>query len=312
MLGTGPFGQHPAGSFNREMPERRGLILFEDSPRRIRGVLAGETVVDSTRVKLLHEHGHLPIYYFPREDVRFDLLEPTDHHTRCPWKGEASYWSLRVGDRVAENAVWGYPEPLDDAPPLAELRRVLLEQARHLVRGGRGGDRPPARPVSPRRRAAELAPRRRAGRRRGDRREHAPGGAVRDGAADALVPAGRGRADGAARAVARSARGVRTRALPPTGRWAARRTSCGRIGRPGAGWSRSRICSASSTSGWTCRWTVWSRSGPRRSGRLTAHLRASRSCVDGVRGVCGASAARRHPLRNAPASGLRAECFRRR
>lgn len=119
MLGTGPFGQHPAGSFNREMPERRGLILFEDSPRRIRGVLAGETVVDSTRVKLLHEHGHLPIYYFPREDVRVDLLEPTDHHTRCPWKGEASYWSVRVGDRVAENAVWGYPEPLDDAPPLA-------------------------------------------------------------------------------------------------------------------------------------------------------------------------------------------------
>jgi uncharacterized protein (DUF427 family) len=119
MLGTGPFGQRPAGSFNREMPERRGLILFEDSPRRIRGVLAGETVVDSARVKLLHEHAHLPIYYFPREDVRMDLLEPTDHSTRCPYKGEASYWSVRVGDHVAENAVWGYPEPIDDAPPLA-------------------------------------------------------------------------------------------------------------------------------------------------------------------------------------------------
>jgi uncharacterized protein (DUF427 family) len=121
MLGTGPFGQHPAGAFNRDMPERRGLILFEDSPRRIRGILAGETVVDSTRVKLLHEHGHLPIYYFPREDVRVDLLEPTDHHTRCPWKGEASYWSVLIGETVAENAVWGYPEPLDDAPPLADF-----------------------------------------------------------------------------------------------------------------------------------------------------------------------------------------------
>jgi uncharacterized protein (DUF427 family) len=48
-----------------------------------------------------------------------DLLEPTDHSTRCPYKGEASYWSVRVGDHVAENAVWGYPEPIDDAPPLA-------------------------------------------------------------------------------------------------------------------------------------------------------------------------------------------------
>jgi uncharacterized protein (DUF427 family) len=120
MLGTGPFGQHPAGEFNRDLPERRGLILFEDSPRRIRGVVGGETVVDSRRVKLLHEYGHLPIYYFPRADVRFDLLEPTDHHTRCPYKGEASYWSIRSGERVAENAVWGYPDPLDDAPPLAD------------------------------------------------------------------------------------------------------------------------------------------------------------------------------------------------
>jgi uncharacterized protein (DUF427 family) len=48
-----------------------------------------------------------------------DALEPTDHSTHCPFKGDASYWSVRVGDRVAENAVWSYPDPLDDAPPLA-------------------------------------------------------------------------------------------------------------------------------------------------------------------------------------------------
>src|SRR5437764_6419553 len=117
-LGTGPFGQHPAGTFNRDLPERPGLIYFEPSPRRIRAVFAGETVVDSRHAKLLHEHGHLPLYYFPEDEVRTDLLEGTDHHTSCPWKGEASYWSVRVGDRVAENAVWGYPEPLEGAPPL--------------------------------------------------------------------------------------------------------------------------------------------------------------------------------------------------
>jgi len=117
-LGTGPFGQHPAGTFNRDLPERQGLIYFEPSPRRIRAVFAGETVVDSRHARLLHEHGHLPLYYFPEDEVRTDFLEPTEHHTRCPWKGEASYWSVRVGDRVSENAVWGYPEPLEDAPPL--------------------------------------------------------------------------------------------------------------------------------------------------------------------------------------------------
>jgi uncharacterized protein (DUF427 family) len=123
-VGTGPFGKHPAGVFNRDLGPLRGLIYFEDSPRRIRAELAGETVVDSGRAKLLHEHGHLPIYYFPAEDLSADLLEPTDHRTHCPWKGDASYWSVRAGDRVAENAVWAYLDPLEGAPPLAGYRAI--------------------------------------------------------------------------------------------------------------------------------------------------------------------------------------------
>ena len=118
-FGTGPFGQDPGGRFNFEVPRKRGVIYFEYSPRRIRARFGGETIVDSRHAKLLHEQAHLPIYYFPQEEVRMDLLEPTDHSTRCPFKGEASYWSVRAGGRVAENAAWGYPDPLDDAPPLA-------------------------------------------------------------------------------------------------------------------------------------------------------------------------------------------------
>jgi uncharacterized protein (DUF427 family) len=118
-VGAGPFGQHPGGEFNFELPKRKGLIYFEDSPRRIRATFAGETIVDSTHAKLLHEHGHLPLYYFPESEVRMDLLEQTDHSTKCPWKGEASYWSIHVGERVSENAAWSYPQPIDGAPPLA-------------------------------------------------------------------------------------------------------------------------------------------------------------------------------------------------
>jgi uncharacterized protein (DUF427 family) len=117
--GRGPFGDTPGGVFNFELPRRKGLIWFEDSPRRMRALFAGETVVDSRHPKLLHEHGKLPVYYFPEDEVRMDLLEPTEHSTHCPWKGDASYWSVRVGDRVAENAVWSYPDPVDEAPPLA-------------------------------------------------------------------------------------------------------------------------------------------------------------------------------------------------
>ena len=118
-VGTGPFGHRPAGTFNFELPRKKGLIYFEDSPRRIRAVLGGETVVDSRHAKLLHEHGLLPIYYFPQEEVRMDLLVPSEKHTHCPYKGDASYWSVHSGGQVAEDAAWSYPEPLKDAPPLA-------------------------------------------------------------------------------------------------------------------------------------------------------------------------------------------------
>src|SRR5204863_9096654 len=78
-LGTGPFGQHPAGTFNRDLPERQGLIYFEPSPRRIRAVFAGATGVGSRPARPLHERGPLPPYYFTDREVRTDDPEPTPH-----------------------------------------------------------------------------------------------------------------------------------------------------------------------------------------------------------------------------------------
>ncbi len=116
-IGTGPFGNQSKGAFNFDTGVLQPHTLyFEESPKRVRVMVGGETVADSRRAKLLHETGLLPIYYFPEDDVRLDLLEDSDHTTHCPFKGDASYWSVRAGDQVAENAVWGYPEPLDAAP----------------------------------------------------------------------------------------------------------------------------------------------------------------------------------------------------
>jgi uncharacterized protein (DUF427 family) len=117
-MGTAPFGHRPGGEFNFETPDR-GALWFEDSPRRVRGILGGETVVDSRRVKLLHEARHLPVWYFPREDVRMELLEPSERVTHCPYKGEASHFTVRAGDREEPDAAWTYPEPIAGAPPLA-------------------------------------------------------------------------------------------------------------------------------------------------------------------------------------------------
>jgi uncharacterized protein (DUF427 family) len=105
-----------------ERPDRSRQIRVEQSPKRVRVVIGNVAVADSRRVLLLFEKGHLPVYYFPPEDVRRDLLEPTDKHTRCPYKGEASYWTVKVGDREVPSAVWSYLDPIPEA---AEIKGCM-------------------------------------------------------------------------------------------------------------------------------------------------------------------------------------------
>ncbi|MDA1098474.1 MAG: DUF427 domain-containing protein [Proteobacteria bacterium] len=94
-------------------------VHFEACQKRLRVVFNGETLVDTARAQYLYESNHVPVYYFPFDDVRQDLLQATDHSTHCPFKGDAAYWTVKVGDRAAENAVWGYPNPY---PETAEIK----------------------------------------------------------------------------------------------------------------------------------------------------------------------------------------------
>jgi len=89
-------------------------ISFVPSEKRVRVEYNGTWVADTTDALIVHETRIPPMYYFPKEDVRMEFLEATDHQTHCPFKGNASYWSLTVGGEVAENAVWGYEDPLAD------------------------------------------------------------------------------------------------------------------------------------------------------------------------------------------------------
>lgn len=120
MTGTGPMSRAPAGRFNFALPEQRAMYV-EPTPKRIRVVVAGATIADSTRAMIMSESGLQPVYYFPPEDVRTDLLEPSERHTRCPHKGVASYHTIRVGERVVEHGAWHYAEPIDGAPDFAGL-----------------------------------------------------------------------------------------------------------------------------------------------------------------------------------------------
>src|SRR2546430_11407726 len=106
-----PFAPTSSGCFNVQIDRTREVLFWDPVPHRVRAILSGETIVDSRSVVLLHETGRLPVYYFPRDDVSVGLLEASEHRTECPHKGRASYWSVRVGDRVAREPIWAYPEP---------------------------------------------------------------------------------------------------------------------------------------------------------------------------------------------------------
>jgi len=95
-------------------------LTLEPCAKRLRVVFGGETIADTTAARLCHETRHLPVYYFPRADVRMDLLTPTARQTHCPFKGDASYWTIAAGGRNAADAVWSYDDPYDEASAFAD------------------------------------------------------------------------------------------------------------------------------------------------------------------------------------------------
>jgi uncharacterized protein (DUF427 family) len=131
MTGNGPLGTSPAGSFNFDPPPPGKALYLEPTPKRVRVVVGDETVADSRQAMLLQESGLQPVYYFPPEDVRTDLFEPTDKHTHCPKKGEASYYTIRTGAREVKNGAWYYPDPLPEAPPIKGLIAFYWDKVDH-------------------------------------------------------------------------------------------------------------------------------------------------------------------------------------
>jgi len=125
--GSGPLGGRPAASnYTIDGPAHR--ILFEPDGRRLRALVAGRVVLDTTRAHLLHETGIRPVAYVPLEDFDADLLARTPTTTHCPFKGDASYWSLRVGDDLREDAVWAYEEPLAQASWLRGFAVLVFDR----------------------------------------------------------------------------------------------------------------------------------------------------------------------------------------
>jgi uncharacterized protein (DUF427 family) len=94
-------------------------ITVEPAGGQVRVRFGDREIVKSDRALVLAEASYPPVVYVPLDDVAADVLEPSTHATYCPYKGDASYYTLRDGDRVAEDAVWTYETPYDAVAPIA-------------------------------------------------------------------------------------------------------------------------------------------------------------------------------------------------
>ncbi|KQO53114.1 MULTISPECIES: DUF427 domain-containing protein [unclassified Methylobacterium] len=97
-------------------------ITIETSPRRVRVILAGTVIAESGAALVLREAAYGPVYYLPRADARWEHFTPSARRSHCPYKGEASYYTLTVGNTVRADAVWSYEAPF---PAVAEIRDHL-------------------------------------------------------------------------------------------------------------------------------------------------------------------------------------------
>jgi uncharacterized protein (DUF427 family) len=93
-------------------------------PHRGRVVVTrdGWVVADTSAALVLREGSYPPVFYIPRADADFAVLAASDHQTYCPYKGEASYFTITAGDVPATDAVWSYEQPYD---AVAEIKEHL-------------------------------------------------------------------------------------------------------------------------------------------------------------------------------------------
>lgn len=93
-------------------------ITITQNPRRVR-VTAGDIVIaETSRALTLKEAKYPAVQYVPREDANMALLERTDRVTHCPYKGDASYYSVKADGKTLDNAIWTYETPY---PAMTEI-----------------------------------------------------------------------------------------------------------------------------------------------------------------------------------------------
>lgn len=120
---------NPAPGFKKR-PDHS--IVTMPAGARVRVSFGGAVIADSRNALVMKEGDYPPVYYFPRADVTMDRLVRSSHTTYCPFKGTASYFSLRDGP---ENAVWSYEAPYDEMSAIRERLAFYPDKVDSIAAG---------------------------------------------------------------------------------------------------------------------------------------------------------------------------------
>jgi uncharacterized protein (DUF427 family) len=114
-------------------------FTFDPEVKQVSALYQGIKRADSNKVMLLQETRLVPVCYFPREDVRMDLFDRSDFISYCPFRGNATHYSLRVGEIAADNILWSYEDPFKDATAIKDYLVFYPDQVDILQAGNCGG-----------------------------------------------------------------------------------------------------------------------------------------------------------------------------
>lgn len=102
-----------------KIPDESHPITIAPAAHRVRITHGGKVIADTRRALALKEASYPVVHYVPREDVDFDTLSRTGHATHCPYKGDAAYYSIDAGGKLADNAIWSYETPYPSVAAIA-------------------------------------------------------------------------------------------------------------------------------------------------------------------------------------------------
>ena len=126
--GGEPMSSTTTNEAGAKREHRRPEILVEPVARRLTVHVDGVIVADTTAAVVLTEGRLPPRHYLPAADVHMSLLSSTDTSTHCPWKGDASYWSVTVNGTTHPDIVWSYPDPIAEMAEIAGFMSFYAER----------------------------------------------------------------------------------------------------------------------------------------------------------------------------------------